>query len=164
MAALANGLFVLVQSEEGGEGFSDAAEALYTTYKLLMLGDFDDAGFAIGDTQVQAKLFFFVSSVLGTIVILNLLIARMGDSCVLPYTAPLCCAMWGMTCILRRLVRAIHSATFIVQWWKYTCVFLGCLCVLFISPLFWCKGCCTCAFVGGSCVQSILPPSLCSGG
>jgi len=56
VAGLANGLYVLVQAEEGGDGFGDAADALYTTYKILLLGDFDDGEFAFGDMQIQASV------------------------------------------------------------------------------------------------------------
>ena len=47
---------------------------------MLLLGDFDDAAFAIGKFQVLIKLLFFASSILGILVLLNLLIARMSDS------------------------------------------------------------------------------------
>merc|ERR1712100_224331 len=75
---LASGLYTLINARGGG--YDDPADALYTTYKMLLLSDFDDGEFAIGDSQILIKLLFVFSSLLGTIVILNLLIARMSDS------------------------------------------------------------------------------------
>ena len=80
VAALANGLYVLMRSQEDEEGFGNAGDALYTTYKMLLLAEFDETGFAIGEFKTLIKLMFFASSLLGTIVVLNLLIARMSDS------------------------------------------------------------------------------------
>eukprot|EP00040_Diaphanoeca_grandis_P034404 m.213250 g.213250 ORF g.213250 m.213250 type:complete len:1318 (-) comp33144_c0_seq3:38-3991(-) len=77
---LANGLYVLLKTEGDHHGYDDASDALYTTYKMLLLGDFDDSMFAVGDSAVLIKCMFVVSSLLGTIVILNVLIARMSDS------------------------------------------------------------------------------------
>merc|ERR1712054_657693 len=75
---LASGLYTLIHARGGG--YDGPADALYTTYKMLLLADFDDGEFAIGDSQILIKLLFVFSSLLGTIVILNLLIARMSDS------------------------------------------------------------------------------------
>merc|ERR1719231_720066 len=77
---LANGLMVLLDPEADDEGYTDPADAIYTTYKMILLGDFDDSGFAIGEFSILIKLMFVGSSLLGTIVVLNLLIARMSDS------------------------------------------------------------------------------------
>lgn len=77
---LSNGILVLLHSESNSEGFSDPLEAIYTTYKMILLGDFDDSAFAVGRFSTTISVIFVVSSLLGIIVILNLIIARMSDA------------------------------------------------------------------------------------
>ena len=78
--ALSNALFTLLDNEDAAVGFLDPVDAIYTTYKMLLLVAFDDEGFAIGSSSSLIRVLFVVTSALGPVVLLNLLIARMSDA------------------------------------------------------------------------------------
>ena len=78
--ALSNALFTLLDNEDAAVGFLDPVDAIYTTYKMLLLVAFDDEGFAIGGSSSLIRVLFVVTSALGPVVLLNLLIARMSDA------------------------------------------------------------------------------------
>eukprot|EP00039_Didymoeca_costata_P004587 m.74475 g.74475 ORF g.74475 m.74475 type:complete len:1207 (-) comp12464_c0_seq1:95-3715(-) len=78
--ALAHSLFTLLYPVSEAEGFNSPLSALYTTYKMLFLVEFDDSTFILGHFRVLINILFVFSSLLGSIVLLNLLIARMSDS------------------------------------------------------------------------------------
>jgi hypothetical protein len=85
--ASANAFYVLVRRDtkcaHGGmcsDVYVDPAEALFTMFNMLLLGNFDTSDYALGPYSILLKLLFVGSMLLVAIVLLNLLIAIMGNS------------------------------------------------------------------------------------
>ena len=85
IVAFANALYLMFNIGShtlGSSGYDTIQEALFSAYKLLLLSDFNDDEFVVGTPVYQgvvASLFVFVT-LLGPVVLLNLLIAQMTDS------------------------------------------------------------------------------------
>ena len=82
LLAISNSLVTLLKGAED-TGFETFQTSLFTSYKLLLLGEFDDADFITAEenhTRYIAILLFLAASLIGVVVLLNLIIARMGDS------------------------------------------------------------------------------------
>ena len=83
LCGFANALLVLFRFTEtiaSGSGFDNVPMALLTSYKILMLNTFEDNEFIAGPYTVQIALLFVVVTLIGPVVLLNLMIARMSDS------------------------------------------------------------------------------------
>jgi len=67
-------------SESDQTGFQTVNDAFFTTYKQVFLAAFDDRTYIFGRYKVISTILFVIVTFLGTVVVLNLLIARMSDS------------------------------------------------------------------------------------
>eukprot|EP00039_Didymoeca_costata_P008807 m.116688 g.116688 ORF g.116688 m.116688 type:complete len:281 (+) comp14240_c0_seq3:3182-4024(+) len=76
MLAMANSVYTLARHEEG---YTDFADAMYTTYKALILVEFEDSSYP-RIFNLYLKIIYIITSLLASVVVLNLLIARMSDS------------------------------------------------------------------------------------
>lgn len=79
VAATWTSLTLLLPEKQGYERLGDAGNGLYITFNMLLLGDFESDLFD-GEYVVLVRLLFVFTMVLVSIVLLNLLIAIMGDS------------------------------------------------------------------------------------
>jgi WD40 repeat protein len=79
VAATWTSLTLLLPKKDGRERLGDAGNGLYITFNMLLLGDFESDLFD-GEYVVLVRLLFVFTMVLVSIVLLNLLIAIMGDS------------------------------------------------------------------------------------
>jgi hypothetical protein len=83
LLSFANAMYVLTHRSEAGAsgtGFDTLALSFYTSYKLVFLNTFEDDNFVAGDTRVLRSLLLCFITLLGPVVLLNLMIARMSDS------------------------------------------------------------------------------------
>eukprot|EP00054_Salpingoeca_dolichothecata_P035120 m.4589 g.4589 ORF g.4589 m.4589 type:complete len:314 (+) comp5087_c0_seq1:2942-3883(+) len=75
----AHAFYVVLRAEENS-GFSSPGTALFTSFNMVLLGDFDTNEFTTGRFEVLLQILFVISMMLIMIVLLNLLIALMSDS------------------------------------------------------------------------------------
>jgi hypothetical protein len=83
LLSFANAMYVLTHRSAAGAsgtGFDTLALSFYTSYKLVFLNTFEDDNFVAGDTRVLRSLLLCFITLLGPVVLLNLMIARMSDS------------------------------------------------------------------------------------
>jgi hypothetical protein len=71
--------FLVLHMLVTGDGYGQPGTALFATYNMLFLGDFD-VGLLDGEYTVLARVLFVLTMLFVAIILLNLLIAIMGDS------------------------------------------------------------------------------------
>ena len=79
LIATGSAFYLLVQAESV-HGYENFGASYFSMYQMLFLGNYDEDVFA-GHYDIILKSLFVLSTILCSILLLNLLIARMADSC-----------------------------------------------------------------------------------
>ncbi|EGD77193.1 WD-40 repeat protein [Salpingoeca rosetta] len=74
-----NSLYVFLH-DAGGGGFTDVAQALFTTTTMLLFGGYDDSLFTSASDNLSLRVVFIAVMFLVLVILLNLLIAILSDS------------------------------------------------------------------------------------
>ena len=81
IVSVASAFYLLLHNQSDGvDGFDQWPQALFTTFRMLLLGDFDSDSLLLGPYDGLVYLLFVVGMFMTLIVLLNLLIALMGGS------------------------------------------------------------------------------------